>query len=200
MDSELAVILVEELVADSLELAARKYREELPADVERVLDAAVGVKALRDIFLLEFVRKLCIKLIHIRQRVLAQNNHEFLCVLTARIRGEQLVHRVRVVGSRLALADTLIFESGQGRQNVDRRIDALSVKLTAEDYLTLGDIAREVGNGMGLIVLGHGEDRNHRYAAGLALLPACAFIYRREVGVHISWISAAAETSRRASA
>ena len=45
---------------------------------------------------------------------------------------------------------------------------------------------------MGLIVLGHGEDRNHRYAAGLALLPACALVYRSKVGVHISGISAAA--------
>ena len=152
MDSELAVILVEELVADALELAARKYREELPADVERLFDASVGIKALRNIFFLEFIRKLCIELIHIRQRVFAEDDHELLCVLTARICGEQLVHRVRVVGSRLALADTFIFESGQGRQNVDRRVDALSVKLTAEDYLTLGDVAREVGNGMGLIV------------------------------------------------
>ena len=159
MDSELAVILVEELVADALELAARENREQLPADVERLFDASVGIKALRNIFFLEFVRKLCVELIHIRQRVLAENNHEFLCVLTARIRGEQLVHRVRVVGSRLALADTLIFKSGQGRQNVDRRIDALSVKLTAEDYLTLGDVARKVRDRVRDVVVGHRKDR-----------------------------------------
>ena len=56
MDSELAVILVEELVADALELAARENREQLPADVERLFDASVGIKALRDIFFLEFIK------------------------------------------------------------------------------------------------------------------------------------------------
>ena len=72
MDSELAVIFVEELVTDTLELAARKYREELPADVERLFDAAVGVKALRDVALFKFVSELGELQIRIRQGGLAR--------------------------------------------------------------------------------------------------------------------------------
>ena len=32
----------------------------------------------------------------------------------------------------------------------------LAVKLAGKNYLTLGDISRKVGNGMSLVVLGHG--------------------------------------------
>ena len=45
---------------------------------------------------------------------------------------------------------------------------------------------------MSLIVLWHGEDRYHCDTSLFAVLSACALVNRREVGVHISGISASA--------
>lgn len=58
----------------------------------------------------------------------AENGTQFLCFLALRVCAEQLVHRVGVVFSRLALAYALVFKTGQRRQNVDRRSDAFLVK------------------------------------------------------------------------
>jgi hypothetical protein len=60
-----------------------------------------------------------------------------LASLPAGIRGEELVHGAGVVLAGLSLADALILQTGQGRQHVDGRHDALAVQLAGEDYLAL---------------------------------------------------------------
>ena len=128
--SYLAVVFVEQLVADTLEFAPGQDGEQLPADVEGLFNAPVGVEALGDIDLLEFVGEFCIELVDIRQSCLAEDDHQLLGVLASGVGGEELVHRVGVVGSGLALADALILESGEGGEHVDGRVDALAEKLT----------------------------------------------------------------------
>ena len=49
--------------------------------------------------------------IKILKSSLAEDRHQFLRVFSAGICCEQLVHRVRVVASRLSFADTLILKS-----------------------------------------------------------------------------------------
>ena len=78
--------------------------------------------------------------------------------LTGGVGGEELVHRAGVILARLARADALVLESGKARQHVHRRVDAAAVQLAREDDLSLGDIARGVGDGVGLVVLGHREE------------------------------------------
>ncbi len=97
-----------------------------------------------------------------------------------------------MVGAGLALADALVLEAGQGRQDVDRRPDALLVKLAAQDDLAFGDVAGQVGDRMGLVVIRHGQDRHQGDRAGFALLAAGAFVHGRQVGVEITRIAAAA--------
>ena len=92
----------------------------------------------------------------------------------------------------LADADALILQTAQGRQNVDRGHDALAVQLTAEDDLAFGDVAGKVGDGVSLVVLGHGEDRDHGDRALLALTAACALIHGGKVGVQVAGVAAAA--------
>ena len=50
---------------------------------------------------------------------------------------------------RLAGAHALVLQAGQGGQHVHRRDNALAVELPGEDDLSLGDIARQVGDGVG---------------------------------------------------
>ena len=97
-----------------------------------------------------------------------------------------------MVSTGLALADTLILQTGQRGQHVNGRRDALAVQLTAQDDLSLGDITGQVGDGVGLIILGHGEDGNQGDTAVFALLPSGTLIERSKVSVHITGISAAA--------
>ena len=94
-----------------------------------------------------------------------------------------------MVGSRLALADTLILQTGQGRQHVDGRLHALPVQFTAQDNLALGDVTGQVRNRMGLVVLRHGQDRDQRNTSLFALLPSRTLIHGRQVGVQISRIT-----------
>ena len=105
------VVLVEPFVVDTLELAPWKQSEQLPSDIERLLDRAVSIVSLADVFLFEFIRELCVLQVDLSKSSLAEDRHQFLRVFSAGICCEQLVHRVRVVASRLSFADTLILKS-----------------------------------------------------------------------------------------
>ena len=73
--------------------------------------------------------------------------------------------------------------------------------------LSLGDIAGQIGDGVGLVVLGHGEDGDEGDGAALAQLPPRPLIEGGQVGVEVAGVAPAAghlllaaDTSRRASA
>ena len=91
-----------------------------------------------------------------------------------------------------AFADALVFQAGERGQHVDGRLDAFAVQLAREDDLPLGDVAREVGDRVGLIVLGHGEDGNLRDRTFFAADAARPLVHGGEVGVQIARIAAAA--------
>ena len=92
----------------------------------------------------------------------------------------------------LARADTLILQTGQGGEHVHGRHIALAVHLAGEDDLTLGDVAGQVGDGVGLVVLGHGEDGDHGDGALGAHLTARSLIHGGQVGVQVAGVAAAA--------
>src|SRR5699024_6103972 len=80
----------------------------------------------------------------------------------------------------------------QGGQHVYRRQDTLAVKVTGKDDLALGDIAGQVGDGVGLVILRHGEDGDHGDGTLVAQLPAGTLIHGGKVGVEVTGIAAAA--------
>ena len=84
-----------------------------------------------------------------------------------------------------ALADALILQTAQGRQHVHRRVDALAVQRPAQDDLPLGDIARQIRDGVGLVILRHGQDGDQRDGAGLAQLAARPLVDGGQVRVQI---------------
>ena len=93
---------------------------------------------------------------------------------------------------RLPLANALVLQAGQRGQHVNGRGDVLAVQLPAEDDLPLGDIAGQVGDGVGLVVLRHGQNGDEGDRTRLALLPPRPLVQGGQVRVHIAGIAPAA--------
>ena len=55
----------------------------------------------------------------------------YLCIA-----GEQLVRYVLMIGSCVALTDTILHQTGKRRQNIDWRVNTLSMKLSVQNDLT----------------------------------------------------------------
>ena len=95
-----------------------------------------------------------------------------------------------MLGARPTLADTAAHQARERWEYIDGRGHTAAVQLAAQHDLPFGDVAREVGNGMRDIVVGHRENRNLRNRSRFALNDSRALIQRREVGVHIAGIAA----------
>ncbi len=54
-----------------------------------------------------------------------------------------------MVFAGVAFADGGFHEAGEGGEHVDGGVDALVVELTVDEDLAFGDVAREIGDGMG---------------------------------------------------
>ena len=128
---EFAIVEIQIFIINTFQLASRQNRQQLPADVQSFLNIPVCQISLRHVFLLKFICKLSINQVNIRKRRLTQNRHQLFCVFTAGISCKQLVQRIGMIRTGLALADTLILQTGQRGKNINRRIDSLSVKFTA---------------------------------------------------------------------
>src|SRR5699024_10453938 len=114
----LGQILVDILGLDALELAAGQDGEQLPAQVQGLLDGPVLVGALGDVALFKLVGKLGVQQIGGAQGGLAQDGHELLVLLAGGVGGKELVHSARVVLSGLSRAGALVLQTGQGGQHV----------------------------------------------------------------------------------
>ena len=165
---QIDVVLVKRLVGDPGERVARQDGQQLPAQVQRGLDAPVLIHALGYEAPLQLRAEFEAQLVGLRKLILTYDGGEAARARDLGVRGEELVREVRVVGPREALARAVLHESGEGRQDAHRRVDALLRQLAREDYLTLGDIAREVGDGVRDIVARHGEDGHQGDAARLS--------------------------------
>ncbi len=64
------------------------------------------------------------------------------------------------------------------------------MQLTRQHDLALGDIAGQVGNGMGHVVVGHGHDHQLSHRSRPTMNTAGPFVDRRQVGVHVSGVAA----------
>ena len=54
-----------------------------------------------------------------------------------------------MVLARVALADGGLHETGERGQDVDGRVDTLVVELTVDKDLALGNVASQIGDGVG---------------------------------------------------
>ena len=97
-----------------------------------------------------------------------------------------------MVLSGLALADTLVFQTGQGGKNVNGRHISLAVHFTGKNDLSLGDVSGKVGNGVSFVVLGHGQDRDHGDGALASRFSARTLVHGCKVGVKVTGVTAPA--------
>ena len=91
-----------------------------------------------------------------------------------------------MIVTRIACSDAILHQTRQRRQHAHRWVNAACVKITIQHDLTLCDIARQIGDRVGDIVVRHGEDRNLRDRAALSLDNARALIERRKVRIQIA--------------
>ena len=135
-----------------------KVREQAPADLERLLDGPERV-ALPDQLRLEGVREGEQPPLLVPQAGGAHDGRGAAHVASAGVERVELVGHRPVIRPRPAGAHAEPHEPRERRQHVDGRVDAAPVELAREDDLPLGDVAGEVGDGVGQVVVRHGEDR-----------------------------------------
>ncbi len=73
--------------------------------------------------------------------------NELLCVLASGISREKRIHGAGMVGSRLALAYSLVLKSRKRGKHIYGRGDSPCGKIRGKELSALGDISRKVGNG-----------------------------------------------------
>ena len=90
-----------------------------------------------------------------------------------------------------ALADAVLHEPRQRGQDGDGGIGPALEELAVEDDLPLGDVAREVGDRVRDVVVGHGQDGDLRDGARGALDPSRPLVERGQIGVEIARVALA---------
>ena len=77
-------------------------------------------------------------------------------------------------------------EPGERRKHIDGRVDLSVVELTVHVHLALSDVACQVRNRVGDVIIRHGEDGQLRDGALAPLNTPCPLIDGGQVSVHIS--------------
>lgn len=172
LSSELAggagVELVQDALGDTVEQLLGVDAEEVPGDVERLVDGAGLVRGLADEGALEFLEELEGELVFGGKGFLTDDGLHGGCfdwlvlnacdslghgvrhtgVTTDGVLGVQLVGHIGVVLTGAALTDSGLHQTGQRRQHVNGWPDTLVVKLTINEDLTLGNVTSQIGNGV----------------------------------------------------
>ena len=162
------VELIQDLLGDTVEQLLGVDAEELPSLVETVEDGALFVRALRDVCLLELLKELERQLILVAQRLLTDDSLHAGGVTTDGVFGVQLVGHIAVVLARVAFADGRLHQSGEGREDVDGRVDTLVVERTVDEDLTLGNVSSKIGNGVSNVCREKARQRSHNLKASSA--------------------------------
>ena len=85
-----------------------------------------------------------------------------------------------------ALSDGGLHETRQRRQHVHGRVNLPVVQLAVDVDLPLGNVAGQIGDGMGDVVVGHGQDRDLGDRSVPALDASRPLVDGGQVGVHVT--------------
>ena len=86
----------------------------------------------------------------------------------------------------VARADAVLHQTGQAGQHGHRRIQAGGIHAAVQHDLPLGDVARQVGDGVGNVVAGHGQDRDLGHRALAALDDTGALVQAGQIGIQVA--------------
>mmetsp|Transcript_26497 Transcript_26497/g.99679 ORF Transcript_26497/g.99679 Transcript_26497/m.99679 type:complete len:242 (-) Transcript_26497:968-1693(-) len=183
---------VDEALGDLLQHRGAQHAQQRPRAVEGVEDGPGLVVALGEEVLFKELHELEVRALLLGERLHAHNCAHGVCVLACRIRGVELVGHARVVLAGEALADGGLHQPREGRHHVDGRVHLGVVKLPVDVDLPLRDVAGEVGDGVGDVVVGHGQNGQLGDGAVAAADAASSLVDGGEVGVHVAGVGATA--------
>mmetsp|Transcript_62504 Transcript_62504/g.167420 ORF Transcript_62504/g.167420 Transcript_62504/m.167420 type:complete len:421 (+) Transcript_62504:365-1627(+) len=131
-------------------------------------------------------------MIIVRQSLLSHDGFHGSCVDTNGIVSVHLIGDVGVVHSRHSLANTRLHQSGQRRQHVDRRVDLPVVQTAVHKHLPLSNVAGQIWDGVGDVIVGHGQDRELSDRPVPSLDPPCTFVDGGQIRVHVPGVTTTA--------
>lgn len=138
-----------DLRGDAVKLVLWKDAQQAPSQIQRLKDGALLVGALRDEAALKLVEKLERQLVLCREGLLADDGLHRGGILANGVLCVHLVAHVAVVLARVALANGRLHQPRERGEDVDGRVDAAVVQRAVDKDLALGDVARQVGDGVG---------------------------------------------------
>mmetsp|Transcript_13236 Transcript_13236/g.27456 ORF Transcript_13236/g.27456 Transcript_13236/m.27456 type:complete len:441 (-) Transcript_13236:62-1384(-) len=105
------------------------------------------------------------------------------------ITGVQLIGNGTMIGTSHAFTNGGLHETGQGGQDVNGREDPLGMQLTIQINLSFGNVSRQIGNGMGNVIIGHGQNGQLRDTSIASHHTSGAFVNGTQIRVHVSGVS-----------
>jgi hypothetical protein len=180
------VELGEHVGRNSLQHLLGEDTQQLPANVQRLEDGTVLVVALGDEVLLELAEELEVEQVVGGERLLADHSLHGLHVLADGVARVQLIGHVRVVLPGHVLTDGRLHQTRQRWQHVHWWVDLPVVQLPVNVDLTLGDVTGQIGDWMGDVVVGHGQNGNLSDGTVAALDSASALVDGGQIGVHVT--------------
>lgn len=94
-----------------------------------------------------------------------------------------------MVNSGHALSNSRLHESTERWQHVDGWIDLSVVQVSIDKDLSFCDIACQIGDGMGDIIIGHGQNGQLCNGTILSYDSTGSLIDCGEISIHITWIT-----------
>ena len=89
----------------------------------------------------------------------------------------------------VALADAVLHQTGKAGQHRNGGIDAHKIQAAVQDDLALGDVAGEIGDRVGDVVVGHGENGNLGHRAIVAVDNSGPFVKGGQLGVEVAGVT-----------
>src|SRR5699024_799697 len=121
------IVFVQNLRINTVQLLSRKPSKKLPSKIQCLLDGTVFLRTLTDVFLFKFLSKRKVFFIDRGKFVLSDNRCQISCVPHFCVGGKQLVCQILMILPCVTLSDSVFHQTGQGRQDADRRINGLTV-------------------------------------------------------------------------
>lgn len=163
--------------------------EKLPSLVEGGEDGSVFVVTLLDELSFESVVELEVELVIWGQSFLTDDGLHGLSILTHGVERVHLVADGWVILSGHALTNSVLHQTGERWQDVDWWIDVSLVHLSIDVDLTLSDIACEIWDWMGDIIVWHGKNGDLSDGTILTVDSTGSLVDGGKIGVHVTWIT-----------
>lgn len=154
------VELILDLVVDLGELLLLEKRKKVPSLIQGLEDSSVLVEALLNELSLESVVEKKVESILIGQSLLTDDGLHSLGILTLSVECVHLIGDLRMINSGETLTNSMLHESGERWQDIDRWINLSLMHVSINVDLSFGNISSKIGDRMGDIVIWHGQDRN----------------------------------------